>query len=42
MEMTDKTSEPSWFVTVRSSEADSKRIYRLMDNGSIRPIMHKD
>ena len=40
MQVTDKTSEPSWFVTLHSAETDSNRIYRLMDDGSIQSIMH--
>lgn len=42
LEITDKNSEPSWFVTLRSSKTDSKRIYRLMDDGTILRMMHLD
>lgn len=42
VQITDKGSEPSWFVTLHNSKTDSKRIYRLMDDGVIQPIMHLD
>jgi hypothetical protein len=42
IEVTNKNDEASWFVTLRSSQADSKRLYRLMDDGTILLIMHSD